>query len=45
MNPSFSKAWGHESNVYVKQLVKARRICFHTGILSGIGRKSRLESQ
>jgi hypothetical protein len=45
MNPSFSEAWGHESNVYVKKLVKARRTCFRTGILSGIGKKLRLESQ
>src|ERR1700676_4052215 len=45
MNPSFSKAWGHGSNVYVKRLARARRTCFRTDILSGIGRRSRLESR
>ena len=45
MNPSFSRPWGHESNVYVKKLVKARKTCFRTDILSGIGKRSRLENQ
>ena len=43
MNPSFSRAWGHESNVYVKRLARARRTCFRTDILCDIGRRSRLE--
>jgi hypothetical protein len=45
MIPSFSRAWGHESNVYVRKLVKARRTCFRTDILCDTGRKSRLENQ
>jgi hypothetical protein len=45
MNPSFSKAWEHESNAYAKRLARARRTCFLTDILSGIGRRSRLENQ
>src|SRR5271155_1984185 len=45
MNPSFSRAWVHESNVYVKRLAKARRTCFRTDIQCDIGRRSRPESQ
>jgi hypothetical protein len=45
MNPSFSSAWGHESNVYVNRLVKARRTCFRMDILYDTGKRSRLVSQ